>query len=76
MRSSMVNRRAESGKVRSVPQILDYLVIGEVVRVGLEPSLLPLAGLGLLLKVAWQSGPVQLVLPQGPQQTGASGELS
>lgn len=37
---------------------MDYLVIGEVVRVGLEPSLLPLAGLGLLLKVACQSGPV------------------
>lgn len=43
----------------------EYLVIGEVVRVGLEPSLLPLAGLGLLLKVACQDGAVCLAPREG-----------
>lgn len=41
---------------RRLAAFVVYLVVGEVVRVRLEPSLLPLAGLGLLLKVACQSG--------------------
>ncbi len=47
----------------AVVLLRQYLVVGEVMRVRLEPSLLPLAGLGLLLKVACQRGAVGIATP-------------